>query len=72
MRTMLMLTLVAIAALVMTPGVQAKEDPPQCVMPCDGPMDTLKEKLKDEVEQAREDLDPRNWPCTCDPQPQPW
>ena len=67
MTTRLLAILLLLATLIaFVPSAAAQPPGPQCgvgVMQCDW----LIQKVKD----AAEELDPRNWPCTCDPMPGP-
>ena len=74
--------LLAVAAMLLTMAVpSAVAQWPPCT--CDpNPVTDLVKCLKDDrycedhpevrqVKQLLHDLDPRNWPCTCDPPPEP-
>lgn len=56
--------LVLVLGMVVTPGAEAHDLPD-----CDTEDTTCHHAW---VKHTATELDPRNWPCTCDPQPDPW
>lgn len=76
MKTTLTLTLaVLLAGTALVPNAAADDDPPQCgFYPCDCTLGTIGCIIKEFVAAGKrfvDENDPRDWPCTCDPMPEP-
>ena len=66
LRTLLVTGLLLGIALAGVPGVAAKPDDPQCIIQCDWKEQVVRDVLA-LAKALGHDLDPREWPCTCDP-----
>lgn len=73
--TPLLIIAVLMTGTTLLPNAAADDDPPQCgFYPCDctlGTIGCIAENASAEAKRLVEDNDPRDWPCTCDPMPNP-